>query len=192
MKTKEQILKWIDEQPWANEFYKTAFLRRVNLYNNDDRFISCAFIWESAEEGKDVWEKRDEEFRKWYENDRPKSWEEYCEKNPIKADEYFISENCKVETLGDRFRDSDTDVNVMSKNLCKAFLAYMKLIQLRNAWVKDCDDEDCHYKIEANDGAISSSSCACFMSGLSFPTPEMADDFIKTFKDLLEVAKPLL
>lgn len=191
MKTKEQILKWLDEQPWKNEFYKTAFLRRVNLYN-DNRFISCAFIWESAEEGKDIWEKRDEEFRKWYDDDKPKSWEEYCEKNPIKADEYFISDNCKVQTLGYRFRDSDTDVNVMSKDLCEAFLAYMKLIQLRNAWAKDCDKTACCYKVESEKDSIVSKLRPSFHDGLSFPTRAMADEFIDTFKDLLEVAKPLL
>ena len=31
MKTKEQILKWLDEQPWANEFYKEAFFGRKVL-----------------------------------------------------------------------------------------------------------------------------------------------------------------
>lgn len=192
MKTKEQILDWLGKQPWANEFYKTAFLRRVNLYN-DDRFISCAFIWEGTEQGKDVWEKRDEEFRKWYDDDKPKSWEEYCKQNPIKEDDYYISESCTIKKCeAGVTRIPQFDANAMSRDLCKAFLAYMKLIQLRNAWTKDHVDEDYHYKIEANDGAISSSSCACFMSGLSFPTPEMANEFIKTFKDLLEVAKPLL
>lgn len=179
MKTKEQILKWIDEQPWANEFYKTAFLRRVNLYN-DDRFISCAFIWESTEEGKDVWEKRDEEFRKWYEDYKPKSWEEYCEQNPIKEYEYYIGNSCSSRST------------TMPKDLCEAFLAYMKLIQLRNAWVKDCDKTTCCYKIESERVGIASKLRPYFHNGLSFPTRAMADEFIKTFKDLLEVAKPLL
>lgn len=207
MKTKEQILKWIDEQPWANEFYKTAFLRRINLYN-DVRFISCAFIWEGTEQGKDIWEKRDEEFRKWYDDDKPKSWEEYCKQNPIKEDEYYISSSsniCKAGYISSRgnlrkvgvvenqmMRDAYVDVNVMPKDLCKAFVAYMKLIQLRNAWVKGWEASYCSYKIEAKDGVILTSSRDYFMYGLSFPTPEMANEFIKTFKDLLEVAKPLL
>lgn len=192
MKTKEQILDWLDKQPWANEFYKTAFLRRVNLYN-DDRFISCAFIWESAEEGKDVWEKRDEEFRKWYDDDKPKSWEEYCKQNPIKDDDYYISESCTIKKCeAGVTRIPQFDANAMSRDLCKAFLAYMELIQLRNAWVKGWEASYCSYKIEAKDGVILTSSRDYFMYGLSFPTPEMANEFIKTFKDLLEVAEPLL
>lgn len=89
-------------------------------------------------------------------------------------------------------RDVDTDANVMSKELCEAFIAYMKLIQLRNAWVKSCDAADCFYKIEAKGGAIMSSLHTLFMNGLSFPTASMANDFMDTFEDLLEVAKPLL
>jgi len=80
----------------------------------------------------------------------------------------------------------------MSKDLCDAFLAYMKLIQLRNAWVKGWDEEYCSYKIEAKDGVILSAARTRFMYGLSFPTPEMADEFMETFRDLLEVAKPLI
>lgn len=192
MKTKEQILKWLDEQPWANEFYKTAFLRRINLYN-DDRFISCAFIWEGTEEGKDVWEKRDEEFRKWYEDYKPKSWEEYCEQNPITDGACYIDNSSIVTPISDsRHKDADNDVNVMSKDLCEAFLAYMKLIQLRNAWVKDCDKTACCFKIKSQKGEITDGACPYFENGLSFPMLTMADEFMDTFKDLLEVAKPLL
>lgn len=40
MKTKEQILKWLDAQPWANEFHKAVFTLRTDLnLNYDDRFI---------------------------------------------------------------------------------------------------------------------------------------------------------
>lgn len=193
MKTKEQILKWLDEQPWANEFYKAAFFNRKSQISYDEYFIAEVFDWFTAESDASIWSERDKEFLKWYtSNDKPLSWKEYCEQNPIKADEYFISENCKVETLGDRFRDSDTDVNVMPKDLCEAFLAYMKLIQLRNAWVKDCDKTTFCCKIKSEKDRITGVVCPYFENGLSFPTRAMADEFIKTFKDLLEVAKPLL
>lgn len=189
MKTKEQILEWLDEQPWANEFYKTAFLRRINLYN-DDRFISRAFIWEGTEEGKDVWEKRDEEFREWYDsNDKPMSWEEYCDKNPIKDGECYINGVCNiVPLLPGGSRDASAGIHTMPKHLCEAFLAYMKLIQLRNAWVKGFDDN--YHKIIRSDDYFD----CCWMgeTGLSFPTHEMVNEFIETFKDLLEIAKPLL
>lgn len=196
MKTKEQILEWLDKQPWANEFHRAVFMLRADLnldYNN--RFISSAFKWKLTEQGVEVWEQRDTEFRKWYNsNDKPTSWAEYCKQNPIKEGECYIDDVCCIldatTVLGKR-RNVDMDANIMSKDLCEAFLAYMKLIQLRNAWVKGC--EDCrNYKILVIDGEISVSALPLCSEGLSFPTDKMAHEFMDTFKDLLEIAKPLL
>lgn len=197
MKTKEQILKWLDAQLWAREFYRAVFTLRPNaklIYNC--RFIASAFSWTDSPQGLAVWVKRDKEFRKWYDsNDKPTSWEEYCAQNPIKVEECYIDEFCDLSfasSLKVVPRDVKADANVMSKDLCEAFLAYMKLIQLRNAWVKSCDAADCFYKIVMKNNIVWHESCDYFMNGLSFPTMSMADEFIKTFKDLLEIAKPLL
>lgn len=44
MKTKEQILKWIDEQPWKGEFYEAVFTLRTDLnLDYDDSFVLGAF-----------------------------------------------------------------------------------------------------------------------------------------------------
>lgn len=124
------------------------------------------------------------------------SWEEYCEQNPIKLGECYIDEVCCIENAAtsslDEHRDAETDANVMSKDLSEAFLAYMKLFQLRNAWVKDCDADDCTFRIVAKYDDICTDSYIESVSGLSFPTDKMANEFKDTFKDLLEVAKPLL
>lgn len=195
MKTKEQILKWLDEQPWANEFYKAVFTLRTDLnLSYNESFISKAFRWDKTEQGENAWITKDTEFRQWYNsNDKPTSWEEYCDKNPITDGACYIDDSSIVTPISDsRHKDADNDINVMSKDLCKAFLAYMKLIQLRNAWVKDYVDEDCYYKIETKDGIILKSTYDYFSYGLSFPTVSMIDEFMNTFDDLLEVAKPLL
>ena len=192
MKTKEQILDWLDEQPWASEFYKTVFTLRVNLsLSYNESFISNAFDWAATSSGTQVWAKRDMEFRKWYySNDKPMSWEEYCEQNPIKAGDGYINEISHINIMENSHnRDKDDDINTMPEYLCKAFLAYMKLIQLRNAWVKDSDENLCRIVWSPREGFW------CFYggwNGLSFPTKAMADEFIETFKDLLEVAKPLI
>lgn len=196
MKTKEQILDWLDEQPWASEFYKTVFTLRVNSnLSYNESFISNAFDWVKTKSGISVWMKRDMEFRKWYNsNDKPLSWEEYCRQNPIKAGDGYIDEISDINSLeGSRDRDEDDDVNVMPVYLCEAFLAYMKLIQLRNAWIKDFGngDEDEYIKIvyTANGGFY---GVRLGKTGLSFPTLAMTYEFINTFKDLLEIAKPLI
>lgn len=193
MKTKEQILKWLDKQPWKGEFYEEAFINsiyEVASYNHN--LIFKAFDWAKTKSGTDVWLKRDTEFRKWYNfNDRPMSWKEYCEQNPIKDGEGYINRFSRFSKLDAQERYANTDANVMPKDLCKAFLAYMKLIQLRNAWVKDCkNDYENLYRIvwSPNKGFW----CYGEWNGLSFPTKAMAEEFINTFKDLLEVAKPLI
>lgn len=181
MKTKEQILKWLDEQPWKGEFYEAVFTLRSDLsLDYDEAFIFGAFGWGKTKQGRDVWSTRNSAYRKWYfSNGRPMSWEEYCEQNPIKEDDRYVGSN------GER-------CTTMSKDLCKAFLAYMKLIHLRNAWVKDCDKTACCFKIKSQKDGITDGACPYFENGLSFPTRTMADEFMDTFKDLLEIAKPLL
>ena len=191
MKTKEQILEWLDKQPWKGEFYEAVFFHGSKdqiSYNKD--FIKGAFCWGYTKSGKTVWGVRHETYLKWYNTSgRPNTWEEYCEQNPIKEGECCINRYSNCLELEPDERHANTDANVMSKNLCEAFLAYMKLIQLRNAWVKDSDEN--LYRI------VWSPSKRCWgfyggWNGLSFPTASMAEEFVNTFKDLLEVAKPLI
>ena len=196
MKTKEQILDWLDEQPWASEFYKTVFTLRVNSnLSYNESFISNAFDWAATSSGIQVWANRDMEFRKWYNsNDKPMSWKEYCKQNPIKEGEGYIDEVSYINVIeNSRKRNEDDDVNTMSEYLCEAFLAYMKLIQLRNAWVKDNEngDDDEYLKIVYTEKS-GFYAVRLGKTGLSFPTLTMAYEFIKTFEDLLEVAKPLI
>lgn len=195
MKTKEQILDWLDKQPWKAEFYEEVFSFGNKLSYNEDLILD-AFRWLDTKSGSAVWVQRYNNFINWYEasfDGKPTSWEEYCRQNPISIGECYIDGTCGIsEAVGAR-RDVDTDANVMSKDLCEAFVAYMKLIQLRNAWVKDYEngDEDEYRKI------VYTTERGFFgvrlgTTGLSFPTLAMAEEFMNTFKNLLEVAKPLL
>lgn len=189
MKTKEQILKWLDKQPWKGEFYEETFINRLGQTFYDEHFICGAFDWSATKSGAGIWKQRDIDFRQWFDsNDRPMSWAQYCAENPIK-DEYYIDKFAKLQEVKQGMRGINEDINVMSKGLCEAFLAYMKLIQLRNAWVEDGDENLCRIVWSPNKGFW---WVRCAHNGLSFPTPEMADEFIKTFKDLLEIAKPLI
>lgn len=61
----------------------------------------------------------------------------------------------------------------MSEKLCDAFIAYMKLIQLRNAWVNSNFDPLCH-KIVVIEDTIVFELCFANTNGLSFPTNKMA------------------
>lgn len=193
MKTKEQILRWLDKQPWKCEFYEAAVLsdivRKISYNTN---LLILAFDWSTTKQGSNVWKKRNEEYQKWYNspNNRPQSWEEYCKENPVQETDCFIDDSCQILPIrGNYSRDNDT-ANIMSEEYCKAFVAYMKLFQLRNAWVKDFGGVLTYKLITIDDQLY-----IRYMSdtnGLSFPTSRMAEVFMEIFKDLLEVAKPLL
>lgn len=195
MKTKEQILDWLDKQPWKGEFYEASFFNHEVPITYNVNFICVPFDWAKTKSGTSVWAERDMEFREWYNsNDKPNSWEEYCRQNPIKAGDGYIDEFSVINFIGNsRNRDEYNDVIAMPEYLCEAFLAYMKLIQLRNAWVKDCEnsDEDEYLKIVYTEER-GFYDVRLGKTGLSFPTSAMAEEFINTFKDLLKVAKPLI
>lgn len=195
MKTKEQILEWLDKQPWKGEFYEEVFLNgsKSQIFYTEN-FIIGAFCWESTKSGETVWGLRNKEYLKWYNGaGRPTTWEEYCRQNPIKEGECCINRYSDCSELEADERHANTDATVMSKDLCEAFIAYMKLIQLRNAWVKDYEngDMDGYLKIVYTEER-GFYTVYLRKTGLSFPKLSMAEEFINTFKDLLEVAKPLI
>lgn len=195
MRTKEEILAWLDRQPWKDEFYKAMF-----LYGNPKRvynvnFLISAFHWGKTIQGETIWSKRNKEYQKWYNStDKPHSWEEYCKKNPVKETDWFIDDSCQIlHLVRKRVRNPYTDINVMPKEHCEAFAAYMKLFQLRNAWVKDenLDDSPVTYRIIYQDNMFDVFQ-GHTSTGLSFLDKEEAKEFMVTFKDILETAKPLL
>lgn len=133
------------------------------------------------------------------ESTEPRSWEEYCKNH--KGFFYFINNNSQIITMGKDFPASiplhiDYAKNAIpSRELAEAFLAMMQLMSLRQAWIGD-------WKPDWND---STNWCIIFRESklkvdfynytaqpLSFPTKEMAEDFRDCFKDLLEIAQPLI
>ena len=195
MKTKEQILAWLDKQPWKDEFYKAIF-----LYGNPKRvynvnFLISAFHWGETIQGETIWSKRNKEYQKWYNSTgKPMSWEKYCEQNCVQETDWFINDNCQIRPMEGKYtRNHDTDVNIMPKEHCEAFLAYMKLFQLRNAWVKNENLEDLPtaYKILYQDGEFDIFR-GHTSTGLSFVSKEDAKEFAETFRELLNIAKQLL
>ena len=130
---------------------------------------------------------------------KPRSWEEYC--NNYVGKVFYIDKNSDIcggdETWGGLFRKKDKNT-LPSKELAESFLAMMQLMSLRQAWVGDwepdwdnvCSDKYCILGKHNNDFEIRDlNTVRC---QLSFPTEEMAGDFRNCFKDLLNVAKPLI
>ena len=127
----------------------------------------------------------------------PRSWEEFCEKYPKQKGE------CCVGAVSDilMYKETSQRLSKYDKNVCnskeeaEAFLALMQLRQLRKAWVGDWEstEEERAYSIIAKkNGSLEIGLYDLHYRNMLFPTKEMAEDFLKYFKDLCETAKMLL
>lgn len=131
-------------------------------------------------------------------DNKPRSWEEFCRKYPVKGGEAFID---VCGWIGVRNTDCEGNLRA-SKNWCtskeeaEAFLAFMQLRRLREEWVGNFEPnwkEDDFYPaiiIDAYGDIIVNTVNAPRV--MLFPTMEMAKSFRKCFKDLCETAKMLL
>lgn len=134
-------------------------------------------------------------------DNKSKSWKEYCSKEKI-GGKCFINQNSYIieynKHSGNNLLHSEIDRNLItSKEEAEAFLALMQLRQLRKAWVEEWEPdwnnfEEVKYGIRVCKNEINVSLYKIVSNILSFPTKEMAEEFIECFKDLLEIAKILL
>lgn len=130
-------------------------------------------------------------------NELPKTWEEFCERNKITCGESYISPTSNIKKLVTGARNSIIDRNLCtSKQEAEAFTAFMQLRQLRKAYIKDWepnwDNNDPKYCIMCDSNQFDTIDCYHVSGPLSFPTNVLANKFLTNFKDLLEIAKPLL
>ena len=133
------------------------------------------------------------------EDTKPRSWEEYCKQNYGKPQYYFAHVGIgvgmsiiAVETNQRIYKDY-----FPSEELAFSFRAMMQLMSLRQAWIGDWEPnwssfgED-KWCVMNNAGKFTVGVYGNISRSLSFPTEEMANDFINCFKDLLEIARPLV
>lgn len=124
----------------------------------------------------------------------PRSWEEFCERYPIKKGEAFIDMSgiiysALTDLAGRKYRNW-----CVSEKEAESFLALMQLRQLRKAWVGDWEPDGVksHYAIIPKISSIEVGYYDSIFRNLSFPTKEMAEEFLNCFRDLCETAKILL
>ena len=129
---------------------------------------------------------------------KPKSWKEFCKNFPIKPGECFIDTDSGIIEYGtaERREIEDRDFCVNQEE-AEAFLALMQLRQLRKAWVGDWEQPHggrsaaILYPINKQEVMVYQGNF-WISNVLSFPTNEMAQEFLECFRDLCETAKTLL
>lgn len=128
--------------------------------------------------------------------DVPRTWEEYCEQNPVKF-EYFIDDYSRVGQLGNKNRrDVNNDANLLkSVKDAEGLLALIKLKRLRDAWWGDWrpdynEQSGKHYiGAEGQYNTLRIYNTAYYQHFLVFPTTEMASEFRSCFEDLIKQAE---
>ena len=133
------------------------------------------------------------------ENILPNTWQEFCQRCLIKDKEYVIglgSEIIELKNKEQRFSKEDRNI-LPSLKAADAHLAYMQLHQLRDyyrqGWEPNCESYG-QYK-----WSIYSYKCKFIVDYdfyhsqfLSFQSKEIAEKFLKNFKDLIEIAGDLI
>lgn len=128
---------------------------------------------------------------------KPRSWKEYCDK-VVGTDCFraWFAVGQEAVSVSNRLNCPQAN-EFNTEEEAKAFLALGKLIQLRDAWWGDWkpdwkDNETSKFIIFCERGVPVKNYSYTYQHTLAFPTEEMRNDFLKTFRDLIEEAKILL
>lgn len=130
--------------------------------------------------------------------DLPKTWEEAL-LNFEETTVWYIDNESEIqsgELTTDSVEDRKSLSNIIaSREEARAFRSLMKLRLIRKAWVGDFDatrDEyESKYRITLFANEFKIENTIFGGSLLSFPTKEMAEQFLDLFKNLLDETRPL-
>lgn len=123
----------------------------------------------------------------------PKTWEEYCKLTRNEFSFYAKSNN----TINRDYYYCGAYNEFSTEERAKQFIALGKLLQLRDYWVGDwkinSDSLDNIYVVHNNKDKITEIDIVYYENySLTFPTKEMANEFITCFRDLIKEAYPLV
>ena len=127
----------------------------------------------------------------------PKTWKEFCDTHSIKEEECWIRVDSSISSGLIRDRMYENDKNILpSKKYAEAMLALCQLIQLRDryndGWMPDWSKESDKSCIEIFIGKIDKAVHTIATRVLAFRSDVLRDEFLENFRDLIEIAKPLL
>ena len=132
---------------------------------------------------------------------RSKSWEEFCKNHPQISYEYFLQQSQTMvipPTTETRMNFRHTSHGEQSKCLletkedAEGIIALIQLTRLHDEWVGDWKiyNNGAYYSITHDRVNLENFVIEyCNLRLLSFPTKEMAEEFLDCFKDLIKRAK---
>ena len=125
----------------------------------------------------------------------PNTWREFYKNYPIKPGESWINSIGEIKSYTTLSRSRHFNI-LPNKETAEAMLALCQLIQLRDCynqgWEPNWEDITTKYVIMGRSNSVIKSTLIVYQTVLAFKTRELRDKFFDNFKDLLEIAKPLL
>ena len=128
-------------------------------------------------------------------NPLPRSWKEFCENYPVKKGECIIESEDRISVSPWAINVRRLKTWIPSKKSAEAHLAMIQLEQLRDCWwngwkpIWDISEKWC-IRLWGNELSIGTTKNISRF--LTFPTKEMAEEFLKCFRDLIEKAGDLI
>ena len=127
----------------------------------------------------------------------PKTWEEFCKNYPINSREFIIGLSSQIGSPRWGDRDINIDRNVLPNYKAgEAHLALMQLHQLRDCyrqgWIPTEDKVSFGITKRIIDNYLSIDRFMYYSMFLSFPTREIAEEFLTNFRELIEQAGDLI
>ena len=126
-------------------------------------------------------------------DNRVKSWDEFLRKYDGCFGYSYSSTANMVTSLDPPLFTKDQ----LTPHEAKALAAFSKLLKLRRDWIgkwEPCweDTRTKCYTLESIEGKLRIYPQWIYSRSLSFPTEQMAQEFLETFRDLIEEAKILI
>lgn len=127
-----------------------------------------------------------------------KDWKEFCKKHKKISSEYYIGDTSDIYQLDTKYSCRFYDKNLLpSKEYAEAMLALCQLLTIREKEYTKGWEPDWSSPIGKNVICIIKNEPVVSLRYntsqiLFFPTRELAEEFLKNWKDLIEIAKPLL
>ena len=126
----------------------------------------------------------------------PETWEEFCKFHPMKKEERYIGHNSIITFKGEG-RSIYSDRNMLpSIEAASAHLALIQLHQLRDCyrqgWIPDWKNAKIKYCICLYDNKLKAIQVVERSHFLTFQSMELAEKFLKNFKDLIKQAGDLI
>jgi hypothetical protein len=123
-------------------------------------------------------------------DNRVRSWKEFVNKH-IKSNSFYCSEGIVSQTISPYGLPEQ-----LTSHEAKALAAFSKLLKLRRDWIgewePDWEESNRKFILYRSENEVRTCSTSTSAGVLSFPTQQMAQEFLKTFHDLIEEAKILI